>query len=138
MTIGESIYKVVISGGFDPVHFGHIRLIQEASQLGDLTVILNDDEFLMRKKGFVFMPLIERREILENIKGVSRVVVSMDNDQSVNKTIEYLKPDIFCTGGDVTLDKIREQETCDRIGCKILLNVGGDKIQSSQWLTNKL
>ena len=66
---------VAVSGAFDPVHIGHIRYIREAARLGDkLVVILNSDDFLLRKKGFVFMPFGERKEILENIKGVDEVV----------------------------------------------------------------
>ena len=127
---------VVVSGGFDPIHVGHMRLIQAASKLGKLIVILNNDGFLWNKKGFVFMPLEERKEILEGVKGVSEVVVAIDEDMSVSKTIEMIKPDIFATGGDVTKDKVRELETCKRFGVTILYGVGGGKIQSSSWLTN--
>ena len=63
---------VAVSGGFDPVHIGHIRMIKDASSHGDVLVIINSDEWLMRKKGYVFMPWKERAEIMANIKGVTR------------------------------------------------------------------
>ena len=127
---------VTVSGGFDPVHVGHVRMIQEASKLGKLIVILNDDAFLVRKKGRPFMPLEERKEILENIKGVDSVFVSIDKDDSVCKSLEAIKPDIFANGGDRKDEsEIREAEVCKRLGIEMIFNVGGGKIQSSSWLT---
>ena len=129
---------ITISGGFDPIHIGHIRLIKAASELGYLIVILNTDEVLMRKKGYVFMPLAERKELLENIKGVSRVVVSIDEDDSVSRTLEAVKPAVFANGGDRDSEKeIREAETCSRLGIQMAFNVGGGKIQSSSDLIHK-
>jgi len=124
---------VAVSGAFDPVHIGHIRYIREAAKLGDrLVVILNSDDFLLRKKGFVFMPFLERKEILENIKGVDEVIASIDDDQTVSRTIEAIKPDIFAKGGDRTgPENIPEAETCRRIGCKLVANVGGAKVHSN-------
>jgi cytidyltransferase-like protein len=63
----------MVSGGFDPVHVGHIRMIREAAEWGQVIVVINSDEWLMRKKGYVFMPWEERAEIIGNIKGVSMV-----------------------------------------------------------------
>jgi cytidyltransferase-like protein len=122
---------VAISGAFDPMHVGHARYIREAAKLGDrLVVILNTDDFLMRKKGFVFMPFEERKELLENVKGVDEVIASIDEDQTVRKTLEMLKPDIFAKGGDKIGPKnIPETETCAKIGCKVATNVGGEKIR---------
>jgi cytidyltransferase-like protein len=122
--------KVAVSGAFDPIHAGHIRYIKEAAKLGDsLIVILNNDTFLFRKKGFIFMPFNERKEILENVKYVNEVIVSIDEDQTVSKTLELIKPDIFAKGGDRTnQDDIPETETCSKIGCKLVINVGGEII----------
>ncbi len=129
---------VAISGGFDPVHVGHVRYIQEAKKLGDkLIVILNTDDFLTRKKGFVFMPFEERKEILENIKGVDEVIRCIDEDQSVCKTLEMLKPDIFAKGGDRTIDNIPEVDVCKRNNIEMIFNVGGGKAQSSSELVRK-
>jgi cytidyltransferase-like protein len=133
--IGMKEKIVTVSGGFDPVHIGHIRMIREASKLGKLIVILNNDAFLIRKKGRAFMPLEERKEILENIKGVDSVFVSIDEDDSVCKSLEAIKPDIFANGGDRKDEsEIREADVCKRLGIEMVFNVGGGKIQSSSWL----
>ena len=131
--------RVAISGGFDPIHVGHIELIQEAAKLGHrLIVIVNKDVFLIRKKGYVFMPLAERKMILESIKSVDEVVVAVDEDESVARTIELIKPDIFANGGDRTEEgaNTKERLACDRIGCKQIFGLGA-KIQSSSELVRK-
>jgi cytidyltransferase-like protein len=131
---------VAVCGGFDPVHVGHIRHFREAKALGDeLVVILNSDEWLERKKGYVFMPFKERKQILESIRYVDRVVPYVEDPTgSVAKTLEKLKPDIFAKGGDRTISNIpkSEIETCKRLGIKIVQGVGGAKIASSSWLLN--
>ena len=125
---------VAISGAFDPIHVGHIRYIRDAAKLGDkLIIILNSDDFLLRKKGFVFRPFKERKEVLESIKGVDEVIASIDEDQTVSKTLEVLKPDIFAKGGIRT--KIPEEETCRKIGCKVVRHVGGDQVKTNGEMT---
>jgi cytidyltransferase-like protein len=121
---------VAVSGAFDPIHVGHIRYIREAAKLGDrLVVILNSDDFLLKKKGFVFWPFEERREILQNIKEVDEVVAAIDLDQTVRKTLELVKPDIFAKGGDrIESESIPEAETCHKIGCRLVTNVGGGRV----------
>lgn len=132
--------KVAVSGGFDPIHIGHVRMIREASKLGDVIVILNSDRFLVNKKGFAFMPYEERREILESIVGVMEVVECIDEDQSVCKTLEMLKPDIFANGGDRrNEEEIPEDKTCEKCDIEMVFNVGsGGKIQSSSELVKKV
>ena len=61
---------VIISGGFDPIHIGHIELIEKASRYGKVIAILNSDDFLMKKKGFIFMPLEERLKVMKSIKDI--------------------------------------------------------------------
>ena len=130
---------VAVSGGFDPFHIGHLRLIKETHKLGDVVVILNTDDFLIRKKGYVFIPLLERKEILEGIRWVKRVVISVDKDDSVCKTLELVKPDIFANGGDRKGETdIRETDVCHRLKIKMVFGVGGDKIQSSSRLVQKV
>jgi len=145
MKTAKSKAKVVaVSGGFDPIHPGHIRMFAEAKALGDeLVVILNNDNWLMAKKNFVFMSEKERKEVIEGIKYVDRVVISRHKphpqDMSVTEELRILKPDIFANGGDRNSRKtIPEAGLCDKIGCRLVFNVGqGGKIQSSSWLVDK-
>jgi len=136
----RKVITVAVSGAFDPIHVGHIRYIEEAAKLGDrLVVILNRDEFLLRKKGFVFRPFEDRKEILESIKGVDEVIASLDDDQTVCKTLELVKPDIFAKGGyRMSPENIPEAEICDSIGCKLVTNVGGEKARADMDLDSKL
>lgn len=131
---------VAVSGGFDPIHAGHVRMIREASTLGDrLVVIMNNDNWLKNKKGYVFMPEAERKEILEAIAGVDEVVVtshSVDfSDRSVCTELRKIKPHVFANGGDRTGDNIPEVAVCKEIGCVMVFGIGkGGKMQSSSWL----
>lgn len=132
---------VAISGGFDPIHIGHIRLIKAARKLGDkLVVILNNDNWLKKKKTHIFMHQKERKEILESIEGVDEVIITNHphnpKDMSVSRELLQIKPDIFANGGDRKTEKdILEAETCKKIGCRLVFNVGqGGKVQSSSWL----
>jgi cytidyltransferase-like protein len=140
MEMEKEMITVAVSGAFDPIHIGHIRYIREAAKLGDrLVVILNRDDFLLRKKGFVFTPFEDRKEIIESIKDVDEVVTSVDDDQTVCKTLELLKPDIFAKGGEWIRPKdIPEAETCRLIGCKVVMNVGGGKIRADRELSWKV
>ncbi len=131
---------VAVSGGMDPVHVGHVRMFQEAKKLGDkLVVILNNDNWLRKKKGYVFMPQDERKELLEAIQCVDKVILTRHKadpeDMSVCTELEYLKPDIFANGGDRKLDNIPEVAVCNKIGCKMIFSIGkGGKVQSSSRL----
>src|SRR3989338_2792836 len=134
---------VAVSGGMDPIHIGHIRMMREAAKLGDkLVVILNNDNWLKKKKGFIFMPQKERLEVIKAIKWVDDVFLTghkkNPKDMSVRKELLKLKPHIFANGGDRKLDNIPEVSVCQSIGCKMVFNVGqGGKIQSSSWLIEK-
>lgn len=131
---------VTVSGGFDPLHAGHIRLFKAAKKLGDkLIVILNNDNWLKKKKGFVFFPQNERREILESLRWIDRVILTKHGpdprNMSVNAELKKLRPDIFANGGDRTKKNIPEVAICKEMNCKMVFNVGkGGKIQSSSWL----
>ncbi|MBI2484073.1 adenylyltransferase/cytidyltransferase family protein [Candidatus Uhrbacteria bacterium] len=135
---------VVVSGGFDPLHVGHVRLMEAAKKLGQkLVVIVNNDNWLRKKKGYVFMGENERKEIIEALACVDRVILTKHpahpTDMSVVKELRALKPDIFANGGDRTpqTSVSKENMLCRTIGCKTVFNVGrGGKVQSSSWLVN--
>ena len=132
---------VAVCGGFDPIHVGHIKHFRDAKKLGDiLVVMLNTDDWLIKKKGYIFMSFEERKEIIESIRYVDKVTPVIDTNGSVAKTLEQLKPNIFAKGGDRTLDNIPESEinVCERLGIKIVFGVGGGKVQSSSWLIDKM
>lgn len=134
---------VAVSGGFDPIHPGHIRMFTEAKKLGDvLVVILNNDNWLRRKKGVEFMPERERKEVIEAMRAVDKVVLTRHSknpkDMSVCTELRRLKPDVFANGGDRVLTNVPEVTVCDEIGCRMAWNVGkGGKIESSSWLLKR-
>lgn len=131
---------VAVSGGFDPLHKGHVRLFNEAKALGGkLVVILNNDNWLRVKKGYVFMEEEERKEVIEGLRAVDAVMLTAHprnpKDMSVCAELKKLKPDIFANGGDRFLDNIPEAVLCREIGCQTVFNIGwGGKVQSSSWL----
>jgi len=142
---------VMVSGGFDPVHVGHVRLYNEARKLGDeLVLYLNNDNWLRAKKGFVFMPEQERKEILESLEAVDRVIISdhpkNTKDMSVCNGLMKIKPHIFANGGDrdekdandPNSSLYKEREIHKKLGIKMVYNVGhGGKVQSSSDLVKK-
>lgn len=129
---------VATSGYFDPLHVGHLECFELAKKLGDkLIVIVNNDKQAMLKKGFSFMNQEERLKIVKSLRMVDDVVLSIDEDRSVCKSIEMVKPDIFAKGGDRNSGNIPEKEVCDKIGCKIIDGLG-NKIQSSSDLLKML
>ncbi len=131
----EGRKTVAVSGGFDPIHIGHVRMILAAAELGELTVIVNSDEWLRRKKGYVFMPYEERREILSAIKGVYDVIEAKDDDDTVCASLLFLRPDIFANGGDRKEGNVPEYQLCEDMDIEMHFGVGGsDKPQSSSWL----
>ncbi len=130
---------VLVTGGFDPLHSGHIAYFKAAKTLGDRLVVgLNSDEWLTRKKGRPFMPLQERMAIVGNLEVVDEVVVYNDDDNSSCNAIELVKkryPDahiIFANGGDRTANNIPEMVFAD---VEFVFGVGGeDKKNSSSWI----
>tara|TARA_R100001082_G_C4219556_1_gene98604 strand:- start:124 stop:495 length:372 start_codon:yes stop_codon:yes gene_type:complete len=113
-------------------------MIQHAAKWGEVVVVVNSDEWLKRKKGYVFMPWEERVEILGNIKGVIMVSGVDDSDGTVCEAIKRIKPDAFANGGDRKKENTPEMKVCDDLGVQMLWGVGGaNKPQSSSWLVNK-
>ena len=122
---------ICVSGGFDPIHVGHVRLIQAASKHGDVFVILNSDEWLMRKKGYMFMTFDERKEIIQSMSAVHDVLEVNDDDGSVCEALERVRPHFFGNGGDRLSDNVPEVALCKELGIKMIFNLGGEKVQSS-------
>lgn len=122
----------------DPIHVGHLEYLQKAKDLagpdGKLVVIVNNDHQATLKKGRPFMKDVERMEIIRNLKMVDQVVLSIDQDRTVCKTLEQLKPTHFVNGGDQFNTTIPERDVCDRLGIELVDGLG-DKIQSSSTLT---
>ena len=129
---------IVISGGLDPIHVGHVKMIQAAAELGDVIVVLNSDDWLRRKKGYAFMPFKERSYVLQQIKGVDAVSAVDDSDGTVCEALERLKPDMFGNGGDRTSENTPEASVCNKLNIEMIWNLGGKKIQSSSGLVNTL
>ncbi len=133
----------VVSGGFDPIHSGHIAYLKSAKKLGDfLVVALNSDSWLIKKKDSFFMPFDERKIIIENLDMVDSVIDFKDDDEgSCKLALEKIKeiyPDdeiIFCNGGDRSQDNIPEMEVEN---IRFEFGVGGnDKKNSSSWILKK-
>ena len=130
--------RIAVSGGFDPVHVGHVRMIQAAAKFGDVIVICNSDAWLKRKKGYFFMPFKERAEIIRAFKGVKDVVEADDDDGSVCESLKVLQPDIFANGGDRFNTNTPETQTCKKYDIEMLWGIGGGKIQSSSDLVENM
>ena len=133
--------NIVVSGGFDPIHVGHVRMIQEAAMEGNVIVVINSDEWLIRKKGFYFMTWEERAEIIRGIRGVIDVAAVDDSDGTVCEAIKRLhnqhRCDTFANGGDRTNVNTPEKQLCKEMGIEMLWGVGGGKVQSSSTLVNR-
>ena len=128
---------VAVSGGFDPIHPGHISMMQEAKKLGDtLVVIINGDAFLRVKKGKPFMNLETRCHIVSSIRGVDYVVPhEVENDASVSGALEKLRPHIYGKSGQWTQENPPpELVVCNKHGIKIIYDVGAPK----QWSSSEL
>jgi len=126
--------KVAVSGYFAPLHSGHIDYFKKASKLGKLIVIVNNDNQLYLKKKIKY-PIKDRISVIKELKCVDKVIVSIDNNRCVCKTLEMIKPDIFANGGDRNVGNIPEKEVCDKLNIKIIDGLG-EKIQSSTNLLN--
>ena len=122
---------VAVSGGYDPLHIGHVRQIQHAATLGDvLLVLLNSDAWLNRKKGFHCMAWEARREILQSLRWVSAVVPVDDRDGTVASAITLYRPHIFAKGGDQLVPVKAERQACWAVKCRMVFGIG-NKVESS-------
>lgn len=124
---------IAVSGGFDPLHEGHIEYLSDAAAFGKVIVLLNTDDWLMRKKGSVFQKWESRRRILECLRFVHCVLPAIDGDDTVCKSIENLRETIkyFGKGGDRYECNTPEKDICERLEINVIYGLGGQKVQSS-------
>jgi len=132
---------VLVTGGFDPLHSGHIEYFKAARKLGDILVVgVNSDAWLTRKKGRAFMPILERTKIIRELACVDFVIDFDDRDNSAKHAIQMVRQSyptdeiIFANGGDRTDKNIPEMDFADQ-NTKFVFGVGGfDKLNSSSWI----
>jgi cytidyltransferase-like protein len=125
---------VFVSGYFNPLHGGHLDMIEAAAKMGDhLVVIVNNDKQQMLKKGKIILDEANRLRLMRALKGVDQVILSVDDDPTVRKTVELIAnqyPDcklVFAQGGDRDSDKVNpEAEVCRKHGIDIVYGVGTD------------
>ena len=130
---------VVVSGGFDCLHVGHLKMFQHAKSLvgekGELIVIVNNDNWLLHKKGYCFYPQQDRVDLIQALKCVDFVYLTQHRpnpkDTSVCSALTKINPDIFANGGDRYPDNVPEVKTCKKLGIEMVWNIGGQKIRSS-------
>jgi len=135
---------ILVSGGFDPIHSGHIKLINDAYKYGDVVVLLNSDAWLRNKKGKEFLPFSERKIIMQNIKGVIDVIEFDDSDKTcvdgIQKAKSLFKNNLikFANGGDRNNNTTPEKDYCDKNNIETLFGIGGiNKSNSSSWILKK-
>lgn len=134
-----------MSGGFDPLHSGHLAYLRQAANYGSVIAIVNTTEWLKRKKGYEFMPIGQRVDLLDAIDCVHSVVVAKDSDGTVCETIKELHemysikgfPMAFAKGGDRLPSNTPEFDLCMTLGIQMIFNCGGQKSESSSDLMKR-
>ena len=130
---------IVVSGGFDPLHSGHISMFRQANLFGEVWAIVNTDEWLQRKKGFVMLPYKERSEIVSSTQFIQKVIKAKDNDDTVVNNLKDMDQLFaFANGGDRVPPTTPEVEYCLKNNIPMLFNIGGKKTMSSSDIARKL
>lgn len=136
---------VLTSGGFDPLHIGHLNYLEAAASLAQggfsiilplVTVALNSDDYIIRKKGYCFMPWDERARILSILRCVERVIPNNDGHHTIGDVLRIVRPDIFAYGGDRFSPDPEAHKVCVELGIKELFGIGGEKIRSSSQMVS--
>jgi cytidyltransferase-like protein len=127
--------KIVISGGFDPIHPGHIAMIEGAAKHGEVHIVANSDDWLIRKKGFFFQPWVDRKKILEAY--TPHIHTVDDSDGTVCEALRRIKPDYFGNGGDRGAKNTPELDVCEELGIEPVFELGGGKYSSSSEINAK-
>jgi len=137
--LSNSPIIVLTVGGFDPLHIGHISHFKEAKKLGDILIVgVQSDMWLTRKKGNFLMTLSDRMEIIRNLEPVDHVLGWDDGRTDCARIIEAIRPSIFAKGGDRGQGNIPSEEVdiCNKLGVKVIYDIGGKKLRSSSELLN--
>ena len=133
----------IVSGYFNPPHIGHYKMIEEASKIGRVYVIVNNDQQQKIKKKKIIRVEDDRYYMIKKNKDVWKAMISIDEDQTVKKSLAHLArlyPDdqlVFCNGGDRGKDNIPETKTCEAYGIGMVFGVGGDTKQDASSTINK-
>lgn len=127
--------SIVISGGFDPIHPGHIAMIESAREYGEVHIVLNSDDWLVRKKGFFFQPWTDRKKILEAY--TPHIHTVDDSDGTVCEALRRIRPDYFGNGGDRTNKNTPELDVCVELGIQPVFELGGGKFNSSSAINGR-
>lgn len=137
---------VIAHGAFDPLHVGHVRYLQEAKLLGaDLMVIVYNDNWLMKKKGYFFMPEKERTEIVHSIDGIDIVMLTKHQKDAtdlslctplaeIHKETQLENIQLVVAYGQDGTESVAERELCEALGIQMIFGVGGEKVRSSREL----
>lgn len=135
---------ILLSGGFDPPHVGHARMVRSAATIGRKVVVgVNSDDWLTRKKGYVFMPFEERKEMMESLAGVNIARGFDDKDNTACDLLMWSRATwpkhsiAFGNGGDRNMDNVPEQYTATELNIQMVWGVGGVKAQSSSTLVEE-
>ena len=128
--------RVMVSGGFDPLHEGHVECISRAAEHGEVIAVVNSDAWLRRKKGYVFQPMAARCAIVRALRGVVAAVPVDDSDGSVCAAIIEHRPAYFANGGDRAQTNTPEVALCESLGIGLLFGLG-TKVQSSSSLVER-
>jgi cytidyltransferase-like protein len=127
--------RIAISGGFDPMHPGHVAMIEDAAKYGEVHIIVNSDDWLIRKKGFFFQPWHDRKKILEIY--TPHIHAVDDSDGTVCEALRRIKPDYFGNGGDRGKSNTPELTVCEELGIEPVFELGGGKYSSSSAINGK-
>lgn len=127
---------VAVSGYFNPLHVGHLEMIERAKRLGDRLVAIVNNDYQVKLKGSVpFMSQTDRLKIIGALRDVDEVFLSIDKDKTVCKSLKKIKPHIFANGGDrKSLGDVPEFSVCDKLGIKMVDGLGKKIRASSQMI----
>lgn len=130
---------IMLSGGFDPIHEGHLKMFKAAKVMGyAVIVVVNSDKWLLKKKGYLFQTLETRMDIIKELKSIDQVYPALDADGTVCESLLHIQPDFFGNGGDRTSESTPEKEFCKTGNIEMIYGLGGfDKPNSSSSINIK-